>query len=135
MTTFMKAFLLTILSTAPALAEAPAGAAPRGPMGGGLLGIVPWILIFVVFYFLLIRPQQKQAQEHKKMLEALKRGDRVLTSGGLYGVIAAVKGKVLEVKLSEELKVMVAKSAVTEVVAGDPAQEGEAAPAAPAASK
>jgi preprotein translocase subunit YajC len=130
MTTLTRAFLLTIFAAVPALADTPA-AAPSGPMGGGLMGIVPWIMIFVVFYFLLIRPQQKQAQEHKKMLEALKRGDRILTQGGFYGTVSAVKGKVLEVKLTEEVKVLVAKSAVTEVVAGDPLQEAEA-PAAPA---
>jgi preprotein translocase subunit YajC len=116
--------------TLPALADgAPA---PAGPMSGGLLGIAPWILIFVVFYFLLIRPQQKQASEHKKMLEGLKKGDRILTQGGLYGTVSAVKGKVLEVKLTEEVKVLVSKSAVSSLVTGDPGQEP--APAAPAAS-
>ena len=89
------------------------------------MGIVPWVLIFVVFYFLLIRPQQKQASEHKKMLESLKKGDKILTQGGLYATISAVKGKVLEVKLNDEVKVLLNKSGVAQMVAGDPAQETE----------
>ncbi len=96
------------------------------------MGMAPWIFIFVIFYFLLIRPQQKQAKEHKKMLDNLKRGDRVLTQGGLYATVSAVKGKVLEVKLNEDVKVLVSKAAVSELVAGDPAQESESS--APAKS-
>jgi preprotein translocase subunit YajC len=116
-------------AASPAWAEAPA-AAPS-PMGGSFL--VPMVLIFVIFYFLLIRPQQKQAREQQKMLDNLKRGDRILTQGGFYGTVSAVKGKVLEVKLNEDVKVLMAKSGVAQVVAGDPAQEPEAT--GPAAAK
>ena len=106
--------------------RALAAGAPAGGMGGaGILGLAPWIAIFVIFYFLLIRPQQKQASEQKKMIEALKRGDRVLTQGGIYGTITAVKGKVLEMKISDEVKVFVARSAVSQVVSEDPAREPE----------
>jgi preprotein translocase subunit YajC len=70
----------------------------------------PLIAIVGIFYFLLIRPQQKQAKEHARMVNELKRGDRILTQGGLYGTVHAVKGKVIEVKISEETKVLIAKS-------------------------
>lgn len=65
------------------------GAAPQGEGGamGGLAGLAPILFMFVIFYFLLIRPQQKRAKEHKKMLSELKRGDKVITAGGIYGRI------------------------------------------------
>jgi len=113
---------ILILCASPALADAPAAAG-----GNSLLGFMPFVFIFVIFYFLLIRPQQKQAKELQKMIENVKRGDRVLTSGGLYATVVAVKGKALEVKLNDEVKVLMAKSAVTQVVAGDPAAEPETA--------
>ncbi len=121
-----KLTVLAVMMSSVSSAWADAAAAPAsGPAGGGLLGLAPWIAIFAIFYFLLIRPQQKQAKEQQKMINNLKRGDRVLTSGGLYATVQAVKGKVLEVKLSDEVKVFMAKSAVSQVVAGDPSQEAE----------
>jgi preprotein translocase subunit YajC len=75
------------------------------PMGGGhenmLTSFMPFILIFVVFYFLLIRPQQKNQKEHQKMLEGLKKGDAVITAGGLLGRIIEVKEDVMIVDLGE----------------------------------
>lgn len=109
-----------LLAATPAWAESrPAG------QPGGLMMLVPWIAILGIFYFLLIRPQQKQAQEHQKLLDNLKRGDRVLTQGGLYGTIQAVKGKVLEVKLAEDVKVLLARSHVSQVLANDPTEDAE----------
>jgi preprotein translocase subunit YajC len=120
--------LLLTISTVPSVwADAPAGAAPASSPMSGLLGMAPWIGIFAIFYFLLIRPQQKQAKEQQKMIDNIKRGDRILTNGGIYATVHAVKGKVLEVKLTEEVKVLMTKSAVSQVVAGDPAQEAESA--------
>jgi len=113
------------MAAAPTLLCADSASPAAKPLGGGLVGVLPWVLIFVVFYFLLIRPQQKQAQQQKKMIDALKKGDRILTQGGFYATVSAVKGKVLEVKLNDEVKVLVAKSAVSQVVAGDPAQDIE----------
>ena len=113
------AFALAFLSVQPLWAAA-------GPaQGGGLMTFAPLIAIVGIFYFLLIRPQQKQAKEHARMVNELKRGDRILTQGGLYGTVHAVKGKVIEVKISEETKVLIAKSFVTQVVQGDPAAETE----------
>jgi preprotein translocase subunit YajC len=108
------------------LSVQPLWAASAAPgQGGGLMTFAPLIAIVGIFYFLLIRPQQKQAKEHTRMVNELKRGDRILTQGGLYGTVHAVKGKVLEVKISEETKVLIAKSFVTQVVQGDPVAEAE----------
>ena len=115
----MKSILLLSSLLSPLAAHAE-GAAPAS---GGLASFAPLVVIMVLFYFLLIRPQQKQAKEQQRMLDAIKKGDRVLTQGGLYATVAAVKGKVLELKLSEEVKVLAARSAVSQVVEGDPAAE------------
>lgn len=97
-----------------------------------LVNLVPIAAIFVIFYFLLIRPQQKQQKEHEKMLEELKKGDKILTTGGLYGVIAGIKGEDLEVRFAENVKLIVARSAVAKVVsasdkASEPANNGAVA--------
>jgi len=77
-----------------AMAGAPRDAGNAGPqgIGGMFLSFLPLILIFVIFYFLLIRPQSKRAKEHKGMLENLKKGDKIITSGGIYGVIEGIDG-------------------------------------------
>jgi preprotein translocase subunit YajC len=78
---------------------------------------VPLILIFAIMYFLLIRPQQKKVKDHQKMVEALRRGDQVITQGGLVGKVVKVKedGEV-EVELAENVKVRVIKSTIAQVL-------------------
>ncbi|MBI3548313.1 MAG: preprotein translocase subunit YajC [Elusimicrobia bacterium] len=88
------------------------------PNPNPIMSLVPIAAIFVIFYFFLIRPQQKQQQEHKKMLENLQKGDKILTSGGVYGVIVGFKGTDLEVKIADNVKVLVARSAVSNRVTG-----------------
>jgi preprotein translocase, YajC subunit len=83
-----------------------------GPLGGFL----PLIIIFVIFYFFLIRPQQKKAKEHQQLLNALKKDDKVLTAGGIYGVVTGVKGDVVELRIAENVKVQVAKSSISSVL-------------------
>ena len=79
--------------------------------GSGIGQFIPLILIFVIFYFFLIRPQQKKAKEHKLMVENLKRGDKVVTSGGIIGSIERViDNDKVEVLISENVKVEVIKS-------------------------
>ena len=79
--------------------------------GSGIGQFIPLILIFVIFYFFLIRPQQKKVKEHKLMVENLKRGDRVVTSGGIVGTIErVVDNDKLEVSISENVKVEIIKS-------------------------
>ena len=81
-----------------------------------LMQMAPIIAIFAIFYFLLIRPQQKQQKEHEAMLKNLKVGDKLLTSGGLYGSITGFKGDDLEVQFSQTVKLTVARSAVARLV-------------------
>ncbi|MET4103629.1 preprotein translocase subunit YajC [Roseovarius sp. MBR-78] len=86
---------------------------------------VPLILIFVIMYFLLIRPQQKKLKEHKAMVEALRRGDQVVTQGGLIGKVAKVKDEnEIEVELAEGVKVRVVRSTVAQVISKTEPAEG-----------
>ena len=85
------------------------------------VSFLPIILMVGIFYFLLIRPQQKQAKTHQKMLEGLAKGDRVLTSGGIYATITIVKGPELEVKIAENVKIMIARSAVASLIPAESA--------------
>jgi len=88
-----------------------------GSLLGGLEGILPIALIFVVFYFLLIRPQQKRAKQHREMLTNIRRGDRVLTGGGLYGTVTkVVSDNELVVQIAEAVKVRVARGTIAEVL-------------------
>ena len=90
---------------------------------------LPLILIFVVFYFLLIRPQQKKQQEHRGMLEGLRRGDRVVTGGGIVGTVSKVVGpEEVEVDIAQGVRVKVLRSTISSVLAKpDPAAAREAA--------
>ena len=97
-----------------AYAMSGTGAAGGGE-AAGFASFVPLILMFAVFYFLLIRPQQKRAKEHKSMLSALKRGDEVITSGGLFGRIAEAGEEYLIVDLGET-KVKVSRGHIAGVV-------------------
>lgn len=93
-----------------------AGGAPDA--GGTLISFLPLILIFVVFYFLLIRPQQKKMKEHQAMLAALRRGDRIVTGGGIIGTIAKTVGNdELIVEIAEGIRVRVLRSTVSAVLA------------------
>lgn len=95
----------------PAFAQAAGG----GAAGGGLAGFLPFILIIVVFYFLLIRPQQKRMKQHKEMVGALRRGDVVVTAGGLIGKIAKVEDDEVQVDLADGVRVKVVRSTITDV--------------------
>lgn len=92
-----------------------AAGAAASPAANPILSFFPLLIIFAIFYLLILRPQQKRTKEHKKILDALKRGDRVLTQGGLYGMVINLRGSIVELKIAEQVKVEVAKSAVTEV--------------------
>jgi preprotein translocase subunit YajC len=82
----------------------------------------PILIVFAIFYFLLILPMRKRQKALQATLEALKRGDRVVTSGGLYGEVTAVEGTVVQLKIADGVKVRVAKSAIAGL---ETAQEGE----------
>ena len=91
----------------------------------GLESFIPIILIFVIMYFLLIRPQQKKIKEHKNMVDNLRRGDQVLTQGGIIGKITKVKeGEEIEVELAKDVKVSVIRSTiVNELSKTEPAKK------------
>ena len=83
-----------------------------GSSGNPLLNLMPVILIFIVFYFLLIRPQKKTQDEHKKMVAGLKKNDEVITAGGIHGTIMNVKDTTVTLKVDDNVKVEVQKSSV-----------------------
>ena len=90
--------------------------AQAGDPTGGLMSLAPLILIFVVFYFILIRPQQRKAREHREMLGVLQRGDRVVTGGGMFGTVIRVTPEsdevIVEISKNPQLRVTVLKSTI-----------------------
>ena len=94
----------------------PAYAQAAGGAGGAFASFVPLILIFAIMYFLLIRPQQKKIKEHQAMVEALRRGDQVVTAGGIVGKVSKVRddGEV-EVEIASGVNVRVVKHTITQV--------------------
>ncbi|MFH1791662.1 MAG: preprotein translocase subunit YajC [Candidatus Omnitrophota bacterium] len=90
--------------------------AQAGQMGpqqpNPLISLMPIILIFVIFYFLLIKPQKKQQEEHKKMIGSLKKNDEVVTSGGIHGTIANVKETTVMLRVDDNVKLEVQKTAI-----------------------
>ncbi|HKK16953.1 MAG TPA: preprotein translocase subunit YajC [Gammaproteobacteria bacterium] len=90
-----------------------AWAQDAAPAGGGLMGLLPLLLIFAVFYFFLIRPQMKQAKEHKQMVEALSKGDEIVTSGGLAGRITAIGENFIQVEIASGTEVKIQKHSVS----------------------
>ena len=83
----------------------------------GIAQFIPLILIFVIFYFFLIRPQQKRVKEHKEMVNSLKRGDEIITSGGIIGIVDRVmEDDRIEVNLSDNVKVQVIRSTITSLL-------------------
>lgn len=97
---------------APTLAYA--GAAGDGGFGGagGYQALIPLLLMFAVFYFILIRPQQKKQKSQREMLQNLKTGDQVITSGGLYGTIVAIDEQKITLRIAENVRVEVGRSFV-----------------------
>jgi preprotein translocase subunit YajC len=90
---------------------------------GFLLNLLPIAAIFLVFYFLVIAPANKQRRKTQEMLGGLKKGDRVITSGGIYGTIQGVEADVVYLKISENVKVKVARSAITGTQPGEAGAE------------
>lgn len=88
-----------------------------------LLSVAPFLLIIVIFYFFLIRPQNKKQKETQKMIDALKKGDKVVTIGGIHGIVSATKEKTIIVKVDEGVKIEFNRSAIAGVVSDKPANE------------
>lgn len=87
------------------------GAAPSAPQGA-FQSLIPLLLMVLIFYFLLIRPQMKKTKEHKAMLEALKVGDHIVTSGGIHGELKAITPDVVTLQIDDKIKIRVDRSAI-----------------------
>lgn len=98
--------------------------AGQGGQGGGFSAIIPLLLMFAIFYFLLIRPQQKKAKEHRELVNNLKKGDRVITSGGIHGRITSLDDTTVTVEIADKVKVKVLRGNISVV---NPATEQSAA--------
>lgn len=104
----MDSFGLTFLTTF--MMTGPAG--QQNPQSGGLEMFLPMIVIIAIFYFLLIRPQMKKQKEHQKMVDDLKRGDRIITTGGVYGTIVGIDDKTIQLKIADKVKIQIMRSAI-----------------------
>jgi preprotein translocase subunit YajC len=89
------------------------GQAPN--FSAGFLSLLPLIIIFAIFYFLLILPQQRKEKQRREILDNLKRGDKVITIGGMIGQIEEIKGKIVSLKIAENVKVDVVKSSISQL--------------------
>ncbi|OEU68065.1 MAG: preprotein translocase subunit YajC [Desulfobacterales bacterium PC51MH44] len=97
-----------------AYAMGQGGATGQG--AGGFTSFIPIILMFVIFYFLLIRPQQKKTKEHREMIGRIKKGDRIITSGGLHGRVTGVSDTTMTVEIADKVRVKISRSNVGQVV-------------------
>jgi preprotein translocase subunit YajC len=95
------------------LLQTPTGPGPEGSM---LSTVIMLGLVFGIFYFLMVRPQQKKAKERQKMLDAVKKGDKVVTAGGIHGTIAGIDDKSVLVQVADNVKLKMERSAITTVL-------------------
>ncbi len=95
-----------------------ATSSPAGPAPSPIMQFVPLIFIFVIFYFLLIRPQQKKSKEHQKLVSGIQTGDAVITSAGIHGVVTNVKDKTVLVRVADNVKLEFDRAAITSVSRG-----------------
>jgi preprotein translocase subunit YajC len=107
----MNSFLFSLLLGAPQTSDGSSGTGG----GGMLMSFLPLIAIFAIFYFLIIRPQNKKQKETQRMLSALKKGDKIVTIGGIHGVIQSVKESTVIVRVDENTKLEFSRSAVSGV--------------------
>ncbi|MHA6344135.1 preprotein translocase subunit YajC [Roseivivax sp. CAU 1761] len=94
--------------------------------GNAIAQFIPLILIFAIMYFLLIRPQQKKLKDHQKMVQALRRGDQVVTQGGIIGKVVKVKEGELDVEIAEGVKVRVVQATIAQVLSKSEPAKAEA---------
>ncbi len=112
--------LLILAQAAPAASDAP--------QQNVLVQMIPLVLIFVIFYFLLIRPQQKRQKEHEKLVSAIKTGDRVITNAGIHGIVVNVKDRTVLVKVADNVKIEFDRAAIATIdkTSDAPAEETKA---------
>ncbi len=105
--------MIPVTSVFPLLAQAAPAAGQSQPSPFGML--VPMILMFVVFYFIAIRPQRKKQQELQNQINAMKGGDSVVTSGGIHGVVSSLQERTITLKIADNVKIKVEKTAIAGV--------------------
>ncbi len=98
------------------LQSTPAAGAEAGGTAQFLIGIVPWLLVFVIFYVLMIRPQQRRMKQHQAAIAAVKKGDEVVTGGGIRGKVTKVSDDEAEVEIASGVRVRVVKSTLTHII-------------------
>ncbi len=98
---------------------------PQAASPNPIISFVPMLVVIGILYFLIIRPQQQQAKSHRRMVDELKTGDRVITQGGIHGTVTALKGQIVQVKIAENVRVDVNRTAISQVL--QPASSGAAA--------
>ncbi|MBO4387230.1 MAG: preprotein translocase subunit YajC [Treponema sp.] len=116
-------FIPTLLTTAAGSAQGAGG--QMDAMGGTFGMLVPLILIFAIMYFLMIRPQQKKQKETQKMIDAIKKGDKVVTIGGIHGIVSSVKENTLVIKVDDNTRIEFNRTAIATVVTDKPATDGK----------
>ena len=89
---------------------------PVAASSSPIVSFVPMIVVIGILYMLIIRPQQQQAKEHRRMIDNLKSGDRVVTQGGIHGRVTSLKGNVVQVKIADNVRVDVSRSAISQVL-------------------
>jgi preprotein translocase subunit YajC len=114
-------FILTIVEFAVFISSAFAQTAPAAAAGGSgimssITGMLPLVLMFVVLYFVMIRPQMKKQKEHKAMIEALAKGDEVATAGGLLGKVTKITDGYLSMEIADGVEVQLQRSAIVQVL-------------------
>lgn len=105
-----------------ALAQTAVAAAPQASVASTLIQLA---LIFLVFYFILIRPQQKKINQHQAMLDAIKAGDKVITGGGVYGTVTKANDEKLDVKIAEGLVITVHRATIRDVINDEKKESGK----------
>ena len=98
-----------------AYAMGTGGAGGEGGAAGGLGSLLPLIIMFAIFYFLLIRPQQKRAKQHKELVNNLKQGDQVVSAGGIHGKIVSVDENAVTLEIATGVKIKMNRTAITDV--------------------
>jgi preprotein translocase subunit YajC len=93
------------------MAYAAGEAAPQGP--GAIAGILPFILIIVIFYLFLILPQQKQRKKHREFVDSLRKGDKIVTSSGIFGTITKIEEKIAYLEIADGINIKIAKNNIT----------------------
>ena len=101
-----------MISTAYAMGQAGG----QGGQAGGIAGFLPLIILFAIFYFLLIRPQQKKAKEQREMIANLKKGNRIITSGGIYGTIQSIDDTTIGLEVADKVKIKIVRGNVAGLV-------------------